>query len=739
MAQSDHAATGYRFGRFLLEPQRRLLTTAGEPVAISSRGLDILLLLIERRDRVVSKDEIMTVVWRGVVVEENNLAVQISALRRVLGDGGDGRSLIATVPGRGYRFVDTVTEQDMALPAPRLPVVPQAVSGALAGVVAETPPPVLSLPSSAQPHRTPIAVFATAAVLLLAAVAWGLARFGFWSESAPRMSVVVLPFRNLGGDPGQDYLADAISDDLTTDLSHLPGSTVIARASADTYKGRAVTAQNIGRALKVRYLLEGSLRAEGATLHINAQLIDAPTAAHLWASAFDVPRGGLDGAREQIVRHIASVLDFTLVQIESARSLHERPHNPDALDLYLRARSELDRDDSLAGLTAAQALLEQAISAEPEFSDAQAQLGLVLLRKINGYDDPDEWRDHARAATVIARALALAPRNPLAITARGELARQDEQCDVARPSFGLALSLDPDQTQARIGLAECDHDLGRMQDMIDDLKEVIRIDPAAPNIAPRQNRIGLGYLMLGNLTEATSWLERARAGIADPAAAPGALSWQEWNRLYSIAVAWDSGDHARAAALYADYARQSPHRTVWQLSSYDTRAVAALPGRVAFFKALAAAGMPQFADDSLPGSSPATPGGDFNPAPLAIQGAERIDTSALRTLLAGQAPVRVLDVGRGTGAIPGAILVWPQGVWGDADELLDQAAGGGAPAAAPATDQLIVVMGDGPCGWSSYTAALHLVAKSYRHVLWYRGGEEAWVEAGNPAEDRRTQ
>jgi TolB-like protein len=427
-------------------------------------------------------------------------------------------------------------------------------------------------------------------------------RFGPWADTpAPRMSVVVLPFRNLGADRGQDYLADAISDDLTTDLSHLPGSTVIARESADTYKGRAVAAQSIGRALKVRYLLEGSLRGEGATLHINAQLIDAPSGAHLWASAFDVPRGGLDGAREEIVRHLASVLDFTLVQIESARSLHERPRNPDAVDLYLRARSQLDRDDSLAGLAAAQALLEQAITVGPDFSDAQAQLALVLLRKINGYDDPDEWRDHARAAAMIARALAVAPRNPLAITARGELAREDARCDTARPSFSLALSLDPDQTQARVGLAECDHDLGRMQDMIDDLKQVIRIDPAAPNIAPRQNRIGLGYLMLGNLAEATAWFERARAAIADPAAAPASLSWQEWNRLYLIAAAWESGDHARATSLYTDYARQSPHRTVWQLGAYDTHAMAVLPGRVTFFKALAAAGMPLYADDNLPG------------------------------------------------------------------------------------------------------------------------------------------
>jgi TolB-like protein/DNA-binding winged helix-turn-helix (wHTH) protein/rhodanese-related sulfurtransferase len=734
LAPAELAAVSYRFGRFVLEPDRRLLTAEAATVALSSRGLDILLLLIEHRDRVVGKNEILTKVWQGMLVEENNLAVQISGLRRALGDGEDGRSFITTVPGRGYRFVGAVSEQktpETSVPA-LSPVLPLPEPPAL-------PPPAPPLPTSLVARHWIVPAVA-AGLLLILGVIWGVTRFGPWADTpAPRMSVVVLPFRNLGADRGQDYLADAISDDLTTDLSHLPGSTVIARESADTYKGRAVAAQSIGRALKVRYLLEGSLRGEGATLHINAQLIDAPSGAHLWASAFDVPRGGLDGAREEIVRHLASVLDFTLVQIESARSLHERPRNPDAVDLYLRARSQLDRDDSLAGLAAAQALLEQAITVGPDFSDAQAQLALVLLRKINGYDDPDEWRDHARAAAMIARALAVAPRNPRAITARGELAREDARCDTARPSFSLALSLDPDQTQARVGLAECDHDLGRMQDMIDDLKQVIRIDPAAPNIAPRQNRIGLGYLMLGNLAEATAWFERARAAIADPAAAPASLSWQEWNRLYLIAAAWESGDHARATSLYTDYARQSPHRTVWQLGAYDTHAMAVLPGRVTFFKALAAAGMPLYADDNLPGSATATAGGDFDPAPPEIQGAARIDTAGLRTLLDGHAPVRVLDVGRGTAAIPGAILVWPDGVWGDPDQMLEQAAAAGAPPASPATEQAIVVMGDGPCGWSSTAAALHLVAKGYHHVLWYRGGEEAWVKAGNPTEDRRIQ
>jgi DNA-binding winged helix-turn-helix (wHTH) protein/TolB-like protein len=734
MANAALATTSYRFGRFLLEPDRRLLTIAGEPVQVSSRGLDLLLLLLERRDRVVSKDEIFDRVWPGVVVEENNLAVQVSALRRVLGEGPDGRSFIATVPGRGYRFVGAVTEGNLPSDPPRVIASPPRA-------VAEPPLPVAPPAPGINVAKRRLIV-AAAAVLLLAA-GWAAARHWLFAAAAPRMSIVVMPFRNLGGDPAQDYLADAISDDLTTDLSHLPGSTVIARASADAYKGRAVRAQTVGRELGVRYILAGSLRPEGPSLHINAELIDTSDARQPWTGTFDVARGGLDGARADIVSQIASALDFQLVQIESARALHERPNNPDALDLFLQARSLLDRDDSLAALVQAQALLERAVAADPAFADGMAQLGLVLLRKIADYDDPDEWQDHARASAVIAHVNTLAPRNPLAVTARGKLAWTDQRCAEALPSFRLALSLDPADTEARDGLADCDHDLGRMQDMIGDLRDIIRIDPAAPDSAARRNRIGIGYLMLGKLTEASDWLQQARAAIADPTQAPPALSWQEGNLLALIVAARQSGDQARAASLFETYRRLCPHRSVWRLASYDTKALAAMPARQSFFAALRAVGMPAFGDEhqdfGVPPSAVAKDGGDFDPTPLAIPGAQRIDTAVLQTLIAGTTPVRLLDVGRGAAALPGAILVWPAGVWGDRDTLLRQAAGQGAPAASPALDQAMVVMGDGPLGWDSYDAALRLVADGYRHVLWYRGGEEAWAAAGNPAQDRRPQ
>jgi hypothetical protein len=167
--------------------------------------------------------------------------------------------------------------------------------------------------------------------------------------------------------------------------------------------------------------------------------------------------------------------------------------------------------------------------------------------------------------------------------------------------------------------------------------------------------------------------------------------------------------------------------------------MAALGGYAAFVAALKAAGMPAYADErqdfGVQASASPQQGGVFEPTPLSIPGGALIDTATLHTLLAKTPKPLVLDVGRGTAVIAGAILLWPQTVWGDQDKILDAAV-----AAANVTrDRQIIVMGDGPFGWASYNAALHVIAKNLGAVLWYRGGEEAWVAAGYPAQDQRPQ
>ena len=156
---------------------------------------------------------------------------------------------------------------------------------------------------------------------------------------APRLSIVVLPFENLSDDPSEDYLAEGITDDVTTDLSRVPGMFVIARESAYTYRGKAIDVRKVGEELGVRYVLEGSVRKLGDMLRVNAQLIATETGAHLWADRFDQQLNDLSAGQDAIVRRIGQTLNVALADVESARSKRERPTNPDAFDLILRARA----------------------------------------------------------------------------------------------------------------------------------------------------------------------------------------------------------------------------------------------------------------------------------------------------------------------------------------------------------------------------------------------------------------
>jgi len=718
------------FGPFQLDPVRRMLSINGAPVAISSRAFDILRMLIELRDRVVAKDEIMDRVWPGMFVEENNLAVQISALRRILSVEDGGPQWIVTVSGRGYRFVGRIDD-------------------ARATTLTETLPPKTPT-NAAAPKRRPRwivpAVAAVAVLLVTLYLGRGTIRSIFATPgqqpatvaAAPRLSIAVLPFRNLSNDPEEDYLADAVSDDLTTDLSHIPGSVVIARSSADVYKTRNAGAEQIGRELGVRYLLEGSLRNSEDRILTNAQLIDTETGAHLWAERFDSPRQGLADTQIAIVRRIASALNFNLIQIEGNRSLHDRPNNPDALDLFMRARSTLDRADTLKGLIQAQSLLEKAIALQPDFVDALSELAWCLLRKARDFDDPTDAEDVANTRSLIAHAIELAPQNARVLVVKGYLLRLEGHCREAASTYQIALTFDPNDVDARGGLALCAANLGHLDEAERLILDVLKIDPQNPNNRVRYNQLGLVYLMLGKYPDAIDWLNKAKAADPDPAGPTESLSRMEWNEIGLIAAYGASGQTQEAQARYAAYAGRWAHRSVWRLTTYLTKAEGALPATRTAFNGLKNAGMPEFADETIDEhvAPPAGPkmAGDFETTPTSAPNAQTIATAALsESLRKGPQPI-VIDVGSGAAVIPGASWIndtFPSSD-GQADlekEILRLSNGDRA--------RQIVVMGSNVFDWNPYNAALSVVGLGFRNVLWYRGGEEAWVAAGLKADDRR--
>jgi adenylate cyclase len=229
--------------------------------------------------------------------------------------------------------------------------------------------------------------------LLLVILAWHVGWLA-GSPAPPRLSLVVLPFKNLSGDPAQNYLAEGITDDVTADLSNLPQMLVIARSSAASYAGKTVDPRILDTELGVRYVVEGSMRKLGNALRIDVQLISTETGAQLWADRFDEPVKHLSAGQEAIVERIGQTLDVAMVDIESARSKRERPINPDAFDLILRAYSLNMHSTGPREHAERLALLEPlskswlgAVSARP--GRARLYAGLLVSRRARGLGG--EW------------------------------------------------------------------------------------------------------------------------------------------------------------------------------------------------------------------------------------------------------------------------------------------------------------------------------------------------------------
>ncbi|MGA9849224.1 MAG: hypothetical protein WBQ45_16500, partial [Roseiarcus sp.] len=247
------------------------------------------------------------------------------------------------------------------------------------------------------------------------------------STGSPHLSIVVLPFANLSNDPDQDYFADAITDDLTTDLSHLQDSFVIARNTAFTYKGKAVDVKEIGRELGVRYALEGSVRRAGEDVTVNAQLVSTDTGAHVWANRFDCDRAKLGELQVDVVARIANALGAELTRAESLRALREHPGNPDAIDLALRAKLALLRMDNKEAMDE----FEQALKLDPNLTQAQAGLAFALANLANfpGATDHDGYLH--RAEKLADQALSTRPDDALLLFAKAWVLAAKKQNEAA--------------------------------------------------------------------------------------------------------------------------------------------------------------------------------------------------------------------------------------------------------------------------------------------------------------------
>jgi TolB-like protein/Tfp pilus assembly protein PilF len=349
---------GVSFGPFSFDFHKRELSRDGTPVKLAGRALDILFVLASAKGEVVSKDELMARVWPDLVVEENNIEVHISALRKILGEGKAGYNYVITVPGHGYRLVSL---------------------------------------RAAEP------------------VAFEHAGNALRSQLSNRPSIAVMPFQNMSGGLEQEYFADGVVEEIITGLSRIKWLFVIARNSTFAYKGKAVDARQVGGELAARYLLEGSVRKSGNRVRITAQLIDAQTAIQLWGERYDRLFDDIFAVQDEITMSVIGAIEPNLRKVEVERVRRKRPDNLDAYDFVLRALP-FTRHVMVAGAAAAIPLLEKALALEPEYAFAQALLARCYHIRYSrgGLREEDRLLSirHARAAVAAgsddATALAIA-------------------------------------------------------------------------------------------------------------------------------------------------------------------------------------------------------------------------------------------------------------------------------------------------------------------------------------------
>ena len=398
--------------------------------------------------------------------------------------------------------------------------------------------------------------------------------------AAKHLSIVVLPFKNLSGDPSQDYFADGVTENLTTDLSRILNSFVIARNTAFTYKGKNLDAKTIGKELGVRYVLEGSVQRDGNRVRVNAQLIDAETGAHLWAERFEEDLADLFKLQDQVVARLGNALGFELVKAEAAKSA--RSKNPDAIDLAMRGWAAMwqsypkppkeKRDSHYAAL----ALFDEALKADPNHADALAGEAFTHMSLfIFGEADADANLD-ARIIDPADRAIALAPDDMRAYAAKSFYLAVTGRAAEALGAANAGLAINPNSSPLLDARTLAEIALGRFEQAKSDAQQAARLSPRDPEMPNRLMNLGMAELGLGRFDAAVVEFQKA-IDAGDRSFIP----YVNLAAAYALAGRQDAANTALAEAR-----RLNPNLTIKWLTDHAPK----LPP---LFEGLRMAGLPE--------------------------------------------------------------------------------------------------------------------------------------------------
>ena len=373
-------------------------------------------------------------------------------------------------------------------------------------------------------------------------------------DTAAALSIVVLPFANLSGDAGQDYFVDGITESLTTDLSRaLPGSFVVARRTAFTYKGNPADPGQVGRDLDVRYLLLGSVMTDGDRVRVNAQLVDGKADTELWAERFDSQRTNVLEIQDQIVGRLSRAVGLRLIDIEARRSERERPRNPTAVDLVMRGQSLVNRPASPDSMIAGRALFQQALQYDPENVDALAGVATTYVFEVlNSYYETGRVERLRNGKALLERALARDPRHIVALKVRAALFRAEGGFDDAITASQAVIAQNPGEPWAykEVGLSKLY--LGRFDEALDWFEKAQQTGPRDPSRWIWLAAMGRVQFFLGHDEEAIRLLRLSAEANPKDAQANALLA-----AIYAL-----SGRPEDAASALASCLRLRPELTI---------------------------------------------------------------------------------------------------------------------------------------------------------------------------------
>ena len=326
-------------------------------------------------------------------------------------------------------------------------------------------------------------------------------------STPPRLSVVVLPFANLGGGPEQEYFVDGVTESLTTDLSRIRGAVVIGRNTAFTYKGKAVDLKQIGRELNVRYALEGSVQRGGDRMRVNVQLIDAETGSHLWAERFDKPLADLFDMQDEIVARLAGALNAQLVAAEARRA--EQAPNPDSIDLYFQGLAWANRGPTPDNLAQARSFYDRALTADPDHVDALVQSGAADALAGATLTATDPMAAFFAAEAKLTRALSVVPDHALGHMWLGFVDVCTKRGEMGIAEFEHALALDRNLAPAHASIGIGKSFIGRAEETEAHIVEALRLSPRDMFAFTWMHVAGAAKNQLSSWEAAVAWFRRS--------------------------------------------------------------------------------------------------------------------------------------------------------------------------------------------------------------------------------------